>query len=269
MHMRPLSTNALLKMKRDGEKIASLTAYDASFARLIDQAGMDVILVGDSLGMVIQGHATTVNVTVNDMIYHSKIVSRVVQRACVIVDLPFHSYETEAQGLGNAARLVREGNAGMVKLEGAGKIIRVIQSICDSGIAVCGHLGLTPQSIHQLGGYHTQGTQEQEAEKMIEDAKAIEQAGASALVLECVPSSLAAVISKALTIPIIGIGAGADCDGQVLVLQDMLGFSGMNLKFSKNFLPGHDSVDDAIRSYIKAVKEQSFPALEHCMDADL
>ena len=266
--MKRLTIQSLLRMKREGEKIACLTAYDASYARVLDNAGVDVILVGDSLGMVMQGHNTTVNVTVNDMIYHGTIVNRGCHRPLVIVDMPFHSYETVAQGLGNAARMVREANANMVKLEGAGKIIDVIKTICDSGIPVCGHLGLTPQSIHQLGGYRTQGVQHQAALQMAEDAVAIERAGASALVVECIPSELAATISKRLTIPVIGIGAGRDCDGQVLVLQDMLGYSGMNLKFSKNFLQGQDSIEAAISAYVEAVKQGSFPAKEHYMDVD-
>ncbi len=259
------TTRTLQAMKQAQEKIASLTAYDATLARVLDEQGVDVILVGDSLGMVIQGATSTLGVSLQDMIYHSRIVSGSVSSAQIVVDMPFMSYQTGAQALGNAARLVSEGGAEVVKLEGGAEIAQTVSLLTERGLAVCGHLGLTPQSIHQLGGYVVQGKELNAAEKLLHDATVLEQAGASMLVLECVPTSLAARITTELTIPTIGIGAGNHCDGQVLVLHDMLGLSAMALKFSRNFLADSDSVQAAVASYVKAVKDGSFPATKHEM----
>lgn len=259
---KSLSIGDLILMKQSGDKISCLTAYDASFASLLDKAGIDVILVGDSLGMVIQGHASTLPVTIQDMVYHTRNVSIARKRAFVLADLPFASYATPQQALQNAAQLMQMAGAQMVKLEGAK--IDVIQFLVEQGIPVCGHLGLLPQSVNQLGGYKVQGREPEQAEQILNDALAIEQAGARLLVLECVPAILAAQISQALTIPVIGIGAGVDCDGQVLVLYDILNIStGKRPRFSKNFMAEAGSIEDAITSYLNAVKNGQFPAAEH------
>lgn len=260
-----LTTRQLQDMKQAGEKIACLTAYDASFARILDAQGVDAILVGDSLGMVVQGADNTLSVSMQEMIYHANITGRSTERAMVIVDMPFMSYTTAAQALGNAARLVSEGTAEVVKLEGGEIIAETVQHLTEHGIAVCGHLGLTPQSINQLGGYSVQGKQPADAEKLKRDAVLLQQAGASLLVLECVPTSLAGEVSRSLDIPVIGIGAGDQCDGQVLVLHDMLGVSDLALKFTRNFLSDADSIQAAIHDYVQAVKQGSFPAPKHHM----
>ncbi len=260
---RALSTKDIADMKQTGEKIATLTAYDASFAQILDEQGVEIILVGDSLGMVIQGADTTLSVNVNDMIYHTKAVSSVCKRALIIADFPFMSYGTPAQALGNAARLVSQGGAHMVKLEGGEAMLETVHQLDSHGIAVCGHLGLTPQSIHKLGGYRVQGRTKDEYEQILKDAKSLQEAGASALVLECVPGALAKEVRQELAIPVIGIGAGPDCDGQVLVLYDMLGLSSLAPKFSRNFLDGSDSVQAAIAAYVNAVKSGEFPGEEH------
>jgi len=262
---RKLTTRNLIEMKAANTKIVSLTAYDASFARVLDNENVDVILVGDSLGMVIQGAANTLAVSMRDMIYHSAIVSGVVERGLVVVDMPFMSYTSTAQALGNAARLVSEGGADVVKLEGGAIILESVRALTEHGIAVCGHLGLTPQSIHQLGGYHVQGRDFEAAAAMRRDALDLQAAGACMLVLECVPGGLAGEISRSLSIPVIGIGAGDQCDGQVLVLQDMLGISGLALRFSRNFLADADSIQQAVSNYVSAVRDGSFPAPEHHM----
>lgn len=256
---RALSSRNLREMKQAGEKIATLTAYDASFAKVMDEQGVDVILVGDSLGMVIQGADTTLSVSVNDIIYHTRTVSQVCQRPLIIADFPFMSYTTPAQALGNAARMMSQGGAHMVKLEGGEPMLETVHKLDSQGIAVCGHLGLTPQSIHKLGGYRVQGRTNDEYDQILKDAVALEQAGVSALVLECVPSALAKEVTGKLSIPTIGIGAGADCDGQVLVLHDMLGISSLAPKFSRNFLTGNDSIQEAIAAYVAAVKSGEFP----------
>ena len=260
---KSLSILDLIAMKQSGEKITCLTAYDASFSQLIDQAGIDVMLVGDSLGMVIQGKKTTVPVTINDMVYHTQCVVNSRKRAFVIADLPFLSYSTAERAIQNAARLMQKAGAQMVKLEGAHS--HIIKSLVEFGVPVCGHLGLLPQSINQLGTYKVQGKNQRDAEKIIEDALKLEQAGASLLVLECVPADLAAKITKTLDIPVIGIGAGVECDGQVLVLYDMLGISvGKRPRFSKNFMQTSADISSAIHQYHLAVKQSEFPALEHC-----
>lgn len=258
-------TNAdLIAMKTAGEKIASLTAYDASFAHILDQAGVDMVLVGDSLGMVVQGQSSTVPVTVDEMAYHSKLVSRGLKRALLVTDMPFMSYPSPTEAVKNAGILMQQGYAQMVKLEGGQKVLDSVKLIVDQGIPVCGHLGLLPQSVHQIGGYRVQGKDETQANIIIEDAKCLEQAGASAVVIECVPASLGKRISEAVNIPVIGIGAGVDCDGQVLVSYDMLDITaGMRPKFSKNFIQEAGSVSGAVSAYVQAVKNQQFPAAEH------
>jgi 3-methyl-2-oxobutanoate hydroxymethyltransferase len=249
-------------MKQRGEKISCLTAYDASFSALIDSAGIDMMLVGDSLGMVIQGHQTTLPVSMDAMIYHSRCVSQTRSRAFILTDLPFMTYVNPVIAAANAARLVQEGGAQMVKLEGPR--IEIIHFLADQGIPVCGHLGLLPQSINQLGRYKVHGKEQAEAEQLMTDAVELEQAGASMLVLECVPATLAKDISMRLRIPVIGIGAGSACDGQVLVLYDMLNIGpSKRPRFSKNFMQGASSLQDAILSYHQAVKQSQFPAAEH------
>ncbi len=258
-----LSILDLIAMKQSGEKISCLTAYDATFSQLIDQAGIDVMLVGDSLGMVIQGKESTVPVTIDEMVYHTQCVVNSRKRTFVITDLPFLSYATVKMALHNAARLMQKGGAQMVKLEGAHS--HIIKALVEFGVPVCGHLGLLPQSINQLGVYKVQGKNQADAEKIIEDALMIERAGATLLVLECIPAGLAAEITKTLSIPVIGIGAGVDCDGQVLVLYDMLGISvGKRPRFSKNFMQTSADITAALHQYHQAVKQAEFPALEHC-----
>lgn len=260
---KTLSVSDLSAMKQAREKISCLTAYDASFATLLDQAGIDILLVGDSLGMVIQGHGSTLPVTVDDMVYHTRSVAAARKRAFLIADLPFASYAVPQQALENAARLLQAGGGQMVKLEGAK--IEVIDFLVQQGIPVCGHLGLLPQSVNRLGGYKVQGRDPEQAKKILQDALNIEQAGAGLLVLECVPATLAAEISSQLQIPVIGIGAGPDCDGQVLVLYDMLDISSGNRpRFSKNFMAESGSIAGAVRHYHQAVKSAQFPAAEHC-----
>jgi len=258
---KPLSINDLAAMKRRGEKISCLTAYDASFSAWIDQAGIDVLLVGDSLGMCIQGHGTTLPVTVADMVYHTRCVARARRRAWVIADMPFMSCFSKRAAAENAAQLLQEGGAQMVKLEGAK--VDIIGFLAGQGVPVCGHLGLLPQFVNQLGGYGVQGRMAQDAERIMADALRLQQAGARLLVLECVPAELAGDISKALAIPVIGIGAGLDCDGQVLVSYDLLGMSGAPPRFVKNFLADARSIPDAFLAYHQAVKQRQFPGKEH------
>ncbi|HCT99155.1 MAG TPA: 3-methyl-2-oxobutanoate hydroxymethyltransferase, partial [Methylococcaceae bacterium] len=235
-------------MKQRGEKFACLTAYDASFSALIDTSGIEVILVGDSLGMVVQGHGTTLPVTLDDMLYHTRCVTRTAHRALVIADLPFMTYSTPELAACSAARLIQEGGAQLVKLEGAR--LDVVDFLVKQGIGVCGHLGLLPQFIHQVGGYKVQGREADSANQLLDEALALQKAGVSLLLLECVPAKLAKQISLALSIPVIGIGAGVDCDGQVLVVYDMLGISiGKRPRFSKNFLADTNSIDDALKAY--------------------
>jgi len=261
--MSRITLTQLRKFKEKGEKISCLTAYDASFAHLIDQAGIEILLVGDSLGMVIQGHDSTLPVTVEDMIYHCRLVRRGSQRALLVVDMPFMSYATPSQALETAARLMREGQAQVVKLEGGAWLVETVRLLTERGIPVCAHLGLTPQSVHQLGGYRIQGRSDTEAKRLREDALALQAAGASLLVLECVPGDLAAEITASLKIPVIGIGAGAACDGQVLVLYDVLGVTfGRVPSFSRDFLREAGSVSAAIGAFVGAVKGGSFPAHE-------
>ena len=237
-----------------------LTCYDASFAALCDGAGVEILLVGDFLGMVVQGHDSTLPVTLEDMEYHVRLVARGSQKALIVADLPFASYQlSPQQAYANAARLMVAG-AQMVKLEGGQVMADTVRFLVERGIPVCGHTGLTPQSVHQLGGYRVQ----RDAERLLEDARAIEQAGAAMLVLEAIPATLGRQVTEALSIPTIGIGAGKDCSGQVLVLHDMLDiYPGRKARFVKNFMAGASGVQDAIRRYVEAVKSGAFPAPEH------
>jgi 3-methyl-2-oxobutanoate hydroxymethyltransferase len=251
-------------MKAAGEKIVSLTAYDASFATVLDEAGVEIILVGDSLGMVLHGEDSTLNVTLEDMIYHIRHVEKGSKRAMIIGDMPHKSYMNPEQALTNARRFIDEGGADVIKLErGDSSICEMIRLIVSHDIPVCAHLGLTPQSIEELGGYKVQGRDPAAAKQIKEDALAVQEAGATMLVLECVPSTLAASITADLRIPVIGIGAGADCDGQVLVIYDILGISGRQPKLSKNFLEVTSSIQDAVKLFVTAVKSGDFPAQKH------
>ncbi len=259
---QPLSIMDLAAMKQSGEKISCLTVYDASFSALLDQVGIDMMLVGDSLGMVIQGTTSTISVTVDDIIYHSRCVTRARQRAFVVADLPFLSYATAHSAIKNARKIMQLGQVQMLKLEGVH--LEIITLLVTHGIPVCGHLGLLPQSIHQLGTYKVCGKERNEADKILADAQRLEQAGISLLILECVPASLAKRISAAVKIPVIGIGAGVDCDGQVLVLYDMLGISfGKRPRFSKNFMHHANSIEEAVKQYHAAVKNAVFPDAAH------
>lgn len=259
-----VTLTTLGKMKAAGEKIACLTAYDASFAALLDAAGVDVVLVGDSLGMVIQGRDTTVPVTLDDMIYHSQAVSRGISRAFLVVDMPFMTYATPEQALASATRLMQEGGAKMVKLEGGVQQAEVVRYLTERGVPVCAHIGLQPQLVHKLGGYRVQGRDADAAQRMYEDAVALERAGADIVLMECVPSALAARITEALHVPTIGIGAGPSVDGQILVSYDMLDITpGRRPKFSKNFMEGQGGLAGALRAYVTAVREGSFPSAEH------
>lgn len=260
--LKPLSITDLAAMKQRGEKISCLTAYDASFSALIDKVGIDMILVGDSLGMVIQGHSTTLPVTIKDMVYHTHCVSKARQRAFIVADLPFMSYASPIIAAKNAAKLMQIGGAQMVKLEGPK--FECVSFLVDQGIPVCGHLGLLPQSVNQLGSYKVQGKELAAAEKILTEAHQLQQAGASLLVLECIPASLAKEISSQLTIPIIGIGAGVDCDGQVLVLYDMLNIGPIKRpRFSRDFMNGANNIEEAINTYHQSVKQSLFPSIDH------
>jgi ketopantoate hydroxymethyltransferase (EC 2.1.2.11) len=261
---KPVTVPGLKAMKAEGRKIVMLTAYDASFAAQLESAGVDVALVGDSLGMVVQGRSSTLPVTVDEMVYHTAAVARGLSAALLVADLPFMSDRDVASAMEAATRLVAQGGASMVKIEGAGRICEVISALAERDIPVCSHLGLTPQSVNKFGGYKVQGKTDAAAEKLFADAQAVEAAGADLLVLECVPTALAERITRALSIPVIGIGAGAGCDGQVLVVYDMLGLTpGKRPKFSKDFLAGRDSIPAAIRAYADDVRAGAFPGPEH------
>ncbi len=259
-----ITLSTLHKMTQDGDKITMLTCYDASFAALLETAGVETLLIGDSLGNVLQGHETTLPVTLRDIVYHTACVARGAKRAFIIGDMPFGTFQlSPPETFRNAAEIIAAG-AQMVKLEGGAAMAETVQYLVARGVPVCGHLGLTPQSVHQLGGYKVQGRQQSDAERLIEDAKLIEEAGAGMLVLEAIPSSLAKQVSDVLTIPTIGIGAGVDCDGQVLVLHDMLDvFPGKKAKFVKNFMQGTGSIQAAVERYVKEVKAKTFPDREH------
>ncbi|MBU49007.1 MAG: 3-methyl-2-oxobutanoate hydroxymethyltransferase [Deltaproteobacteria bacterium] len=262
---RRVTVRTIRRMKKQGEKIVMLTAYDATFARLLDDAGVEMLLVGDSLGMVVQGADDTLSVTMEDMIYHTRCVARGARRAMVVGDLPFMSYQiSPQQALENAGRLVKEGGAHCVKLEGGEEVADAIRLITRAGIPVVGHLGLTPQSVHALGGFVVQGRRPEQATQIIEDAKAVQAAGACCLVLECIPADLAREISEQLDIPTIGIGAGKGCDGQVLVVNDMLGLNpDFQPRFVKQYTSLHELISGAVHHYLDDVKEAHFPAAEH------
>lgn len=261
---KAVTVPSLLAMRNAGEKIAMLTCYDASFATLMDRCGVDVLLVGDSLGNVCQGHSSTLPVTLADIAYHTASVARGNQTALLIADMPFGTYATPESAFENAVKLMQAG-AQMVKLEGGAWLADTVKFLTDRAVPVCAHLGLTPQSVHQLGGFKVQGKTAEGAEKLKADALILQEAGASILVLEAIPTALGKEVTEMLAMPTIGIGAGADCSGQVLVMHDMLGvFPGRKARFVKNFMEGQTSIEDAVRAYIAAVKDKSFPAAEHC-----
>lgn len=263
--LRPSVTVPALRMrKRNGEKITALTCYDASFAAVLERAELDIALVGDSLGMVVQGQGSTLPVTLEQMVYHCKAVARGLRTPLLIADMPFMSYRDVPVAMDSATRLLAEGGAAMVKVEGAGWVVDVIKALAERDVPVCAHLGLTPQSVHKLGGYRVQGKLEAQAQQLLEDAHAVSNAGADLLVLECVPAELATRITREVPIPTIGIGAGAGCDGQILVVYDLLGLTpGKRPRFSRNFLQGHDSIEAALAAYVEAVRAGSFPGPEH------
>ena len=271
MNRKPVTTATLRAKKRKGERITMLTCYDATFAGLLDRAGVDVLLIGDSLGMVIQGHTSTLPVTMDEMIYHCRAVARGRRsaesqgRAHLVCDLPFLSYQaTSEEALRNAGRLLKEGGAESVKLEGGRAVAETIHRMVTSGIPVMGHLGLTPQSLHQLGGWRVQGKTDEAAERIVADARALEDAGAYAIVLETIPAAVAARVSQAVQIPTIGIGAGAACDGQVLVIYDLLGLNpGFSPKFLKRYADLGTAVMTACESYCDEVRKGEFPTDEH------
>jgi 3-methyl-2-oxobutanoate hydroxymethyltransferase len=261
----PVTLSTLHNMKASGEKIASLTAYDASFAVLVDDADTDVVLVGDSLGMVIQGHDTTVPVTMNDIVYHCRAVARGLHRPFLMADLPFMSYPSKEQALANSVRLMQEGGAKMVKLESGAGQMEIVEFLANHDIAVCAHLGLRPQSVHKTGGFRVQGRKEDVAERMVQSAKELESAGADIVLLECIPAALGKRIASELHVPVIGIGAGPDTDGQILVIYDILDITtGRKPKFNRNFMDGAGSNLQALKNYVRAVKTGEYPAPEHC-----
>ncbi|MHB1346046.1 MAG: 3-methyl-2-oxobutanoate hydroxymethyltransferase [Candidatus Humimicrobiaceae bacterium] len=265
MDTQKITVSSLAEMKANGEKITMLTCYDYLMAMLLEQSGIDLMLVGDSVGNVLLGYENTIPVTMDEMIHHCKTVTKAAKRAMVIGDMPFMSYQvSKEEALKNAGRFMKEANVSAVKLEGGEEVLEIIQKIVVSGIPVMGHLGLTPQSVNVFGGYGLRGGSSEESEKMIKDAKKIEEAGAFAVVLEKIPAALAKKITSSLKIPTIGIGAGVDCDGQVLVTHDMLGlFEKFTPKFSKKYAEMAKEMKECFKSYIKEVKEKEFPAKEH------
>ncbi|GIU03980.1 3-methyl-2-oxobutanoate hydroxymethyltransferase [Shewanella sp. c952] len=261
--MSKITSSTLRTFKSEGKKFTALTAYDASFANAFDSEGVDVLLVGDSMGMVLQGHNDTLPVTVDDIAYHTRCVRRGVERALLIADMPFMSYATPEQTMINATTLMQAG-ANMVKVEGGHWLLESVKMLTERGIPVCAHLGLTPQSVHVFGGFKIQGRDADNAQRILDEAKALEAAGAQLLVVECIPAPLAKAITEALTIPVIGIGAGADTDGQILVMHDVLGISsGYIPRFSKNYLKQTGEIRSAVRAYIDEVAQGIFPAEEH------
>jgi 3-methyl-2-oxobutanoate hydroxymethyltransferase len=260
--VKKITTNTLLKMKAAGEKVSMITAYDYSFARLFDEAGVDVILVGDSASNVMAGHETTVPITLDQMIYHAQCVVRGIDRSLVVVDLPFGSYQSNSDiALASAIRIMKESGAHSIKLEGGSEVVESIQRIVSAGIPVMGHLGLTPQSIYKFGTYNVRAKENEEAEKLRKDAKLLEEAGCYAIVLEKIPAVLAAEVSQSLSIPTIGIGAGAGCDGQVLVMHDMLGINNtFKPRFLRQYLNLQEQIQVAVEQYIKDVKSGDFPS---------
>ena len=264
--MKKVTTSTLLKMKQQGEKITALTAYDASFAMTFDKEGVDFLLIGDSLGMVLQGHDDTLPVTVDEVAYHTRAVRKGTERALVVADMPFMSYATMEQAFDHAATLMAAG-AQMVKLEGGLWLKDTIAGLTERGVPVCGHLGLTPQSVHKFGGFKVQGRSSEQANTMVQHAHTLQEAGCQLLVLECVPTSLGALISESLDIPVIGIGAGGGTDGQILVMHDMIGISANYMpKFSKNYLVNGRSIAEATKCYIEEVRQGQFPDAEHSFE---
>lgn len=270
MSINKFTVTSFLKAKKEGKKITMLTAYDYSTAKLLDEAGIDSLLVGDSLGMVMLGYESTLQVTLDDMIHHCKAVVRGTKKSMVVADMPFLSYHISIEeSVRNAGRLIQEGGANAVKLEGGANIIDMVKAIIKAQIPVMGHLGLTPQSINVFGGYKVQGINQEQIKKMIEDAELLQQAGVFAIVLECVPEKVAALISERLQIPTIGIGAGAGCDGQVLVTQDMLGiYADLKPKFVKEYAQLGNAIKEACQQYVSEVVEQKFPTAEHSFSID-
>ena len=265
MNEPPVNVSTLQTMKRQREPIACLTAYDASYAALVDAAHTDLVLVGDSLGMVIQGHDTTVPVTVDDIIYHSRAVARGLRRAFLVADMPFMSYTSPGQALENAVRLMQQGGAMMIKLEGGDDQVEIVRHLARHDIPVCAHLGLKPQSVHKLGGFKVQGREPDKAREMLSAARRLQDVGADIVLLECVPNEVGQATTEALDVPVIGIGAGPHVDGQILVLYDILDITqGRTPRFVRNFQQGNDSPLSALQAYVKAVKDRSYPAPEHC-----
>jgi 3-methyl-2-oxobutanoate hydroxymethyltransferase len=262
---QPVTLSTLARMKADGTKIASLTCYDASFAVLLDEADVDVVLVGDSMGMVIQGHDTTVPVTMDHIVYHARAVARGLHRPFLIADLPFMSYPSKDRALENSVRLMQEGGAKMVKLESGGSQAEIVEFLAGHDIAVCAHLGLRPQSVHKTGGFRVQGREQDAAAQMIENARRLESAGADIVLLECIPADLGKAITEALHVPVIGIGAGPGTDGQILVLYDILDITtGRKPRFVQNFMKGAGDNREALKRYVEAVRTGAYPAPEHC-----
>ena len=259
-----ITLTTLQRMAQEGSKIAMLTCYDASFAAVLEEAGVDSLLIGDSLGNVLQGHESTLPVTLRDMVYHTGCVARGSKRAFIVADMSFGSFQVSPEDtMRNAAELMAAGSQ-MVKIEGGRPMLETIEFLTDRGVPVCGHLGLTPQSVHQLGGYRVQGKGESEGQRLLREAKQLEQAGAGMIVLEAIPAALAREVTAALTIPTIGIGAGVDCSGQVLVLHDMLDvYPGKKAKFVKNYMRPTGSIQGAAELYVKEVKARTFPGPEH------
>ncbi|MEH6825354.1 MAG: 3-methyl-2-oxobutanoate hydroxymethyltransferase [Motiliproteus sp.] len=261
--MKNITLHTLTEMKQDGNKFACLTAYDACFGQLVSEAGVEVILIGDSLGMVLQGNDSTLPVSMEEMVYHTRCVSRGSKGSLIMADLPFMSYATPEQAMHSSAALMQAG-ANLVKLEGGAWLAETISLLGERGIPVCAHLGLTPQAVNKLGGYKVQGRSEDSAASLLEDARMLEQAGAAMLLLECVPSALAKAVTDAVSIPVIGIGAGADTDAQVLVLHDILNITpGRKPRFVKNFMADAESIQDALQAYADAVHSKNFPQPEH------
>jgi 3-methyl-2-oxobutanoate hydroxymethyltransferase len=260
-----VTITALQKMREAQDRITMLSCYDASFAALLDGCGVDMLLVGDSLGMVVQGHDSTLPVTMDEAVYHTRCVARGAKRAMVVGDLPFASYQVSPQqAYENAARLMAAG-AHMVKLEGGAVMAPTVEFVVSRGIPMCGHIGLTPQSVHQLGGFRVQGKTDDAARRLIDEAKLLEQAGAAAMVVECVPAQVGKDLTEALRIPTIGIGAGPHCSAQILILHDMLDvYPGKKARFVKNFMQGAGSIQQAVRNFVAEVKAGTFPGPEHC-----
>ena len=261
---KAVTIHTLATLRAAGEKISMLTCYDASFASLMDRCGVEILLIGDSLGMVCNGHNSTLPVTVAELAYHTAAVARGAKSAMIMADLPFGAYGTPETAYANAVILMQAG-AHMIKIEGGAWLAETVRFLTQRGIPICAHIGLTPQSVHQLGGYKVQGKSTESATELKNDALALQNAGAAIVLMEAMPSQLGKEVTDMLTIPTIGIGAGPDCSGQVLVMHDMLGvFPGRKARFVRNFMEGAASIDDAVTGYVKAVKDGSFPALEHC-----